>query len=420
MVAQTDTRTIRSSTPMCAAVLNEACARRHNRSDVFARNLSTGQWACCRHHGYVRTRGPSCTNASLSLRIELDKLTFRCRTSSRGGCPTAAAFNLLPRPFLSQRHVHSIVARTRLAIGSIVRDLEAQLWRSFDALRILGGHFADYRLFFVENDSTDGTRALLSRLVKQGGGRVAGAYLSRSPLHSTSLCSRAVRNCRRRSALLGSLRAEVIELATRSWSEWTALLMVDVDFVTFSIPNYLYSFATGHVLNASAIFANSMAKRRGGYIYQNLDFLNYRPYDTASLRRVQAAAKENSWFALVQQWNVIQEHSSHCLARVRSGFGGFGTYWRRALEEARPAYNFSCSEEHGHNNDHAGGCRRVTAHAAQHHVRGQRQRSSTHVACRDFLHESSRTPEHVPFNVALHECSGGLFVDPSFQPVYAA
>ena len=360
-------------------------------------------------------------NASLSLCIELDKLTFRCQAATSGRCPTAAAFNLLPRPFLTQRHVHSIVGRTKLAIGGIVRDLEEYLWRSFHALGQLGSHFAEHRLFFVENDSKDGTRALLARLVQQSGGRAAASYLSgRSPLHSTSMCGRTVRNCRSRAALLGSLRAEVIELATRTWSEWTALLMVDVDFVTFSIHNYLYSFATGHVLNASAIFANSMTRRQGGYLYQNLDFLNYRPYDTASLRRVQTAARDNGWYALVQQWNAIQAHADHCLARVRSGFGGFGTYWRRTLEEAQPEYNFSCRG--GHQDRIGAGCRRagiVVPHAAPHDQGRQRRRSkSVPDNCRDWLHD--RTPEHVPFNVALHDCSGRLFVDPSFQPVYTA
>ena len=53
-----------------------------------------------------------------------------------------------------------------------------------------------YRIFYVENDSTDGTRALLSRLASQSDGRVSGVQLAASPLHSTALCGGGVRNCR--------------------------------------------------------------------------------------------------------------------------------------------------------------------------------------------------------------------------------
>jgi len=66
----------------------------------------------------------------------------------------------------------------RAAFTFIVRDGEAYLERSLLALLAAGSAFAEYRVFFLENDSVDGTRSILRRYIELYPRRIAGEMLS--------------------------------------------------------------------------------------------------------------------------------------------------------------------------------------------------------------------------------------------------
>ena len=57
----------------------------------------------------------------------------------------------------------TLTRTVKLAFGFIVRDGEAYLERSLNSVFSLGEQFSDYRIFYVENDSRDATRAILRR-----------------------------------------------------------------------------------------------------------------------------------------------------------------------------------------------------------------------------------------------------------------
>ena len=90
----------------------------------------------------------------------------------------------------------------------------------------------DWRVFYVENDSTDGTREILQNFARTHRGRVQGEHLSLSQKHSTELCPKHNLNCLARTQLLGSLRNRLVRNAL-SWENVELLVMMDVDFFRF-------------------------------------------------------------------------------------------------------------------------------------------------------------------------------------------
>ena len=58
----------------------------------------------------------------------------------------------------------STVLTARVVFACLVRDAEAYLERNLLSIVDLGRSFAEFKLLYVENDSTDGTRDILARL----------------------------------------------------------------------------------------------------------------------------------------------------------------------------------------------------------------------------------------------------------------
>ena len=170
------------------------------------------------------------------------------------------------------------------------------------ALADLGGAFADWRLFYVENDSTDDTRRLLASFARRFPGRIFGESLDGfSPSPSAFLCPPRFKamNCLERTALLAVLRQRLLGLVLSA--SWPALgvgagggggggagetaharglpssdvmLMLDVDFVSFSKPNYLRAFASASRHRAAGFFASSVYKDKWGGL---------QPYDSSAV-----------------------------------------------------------------------------------------------------------------------------------------
>ena len=304
----------RHRSTLCAPVLDEWCAHQCGRTDLVAIG------SCC---SVIGQSPPACLKGC-AMRTKqwgwpaersLLREKRQCRAevdpplndSVTGG--DAARFRRLflcskndePPRLSAGEHT---AARHRISFAFIVRDggefLERNLW----ALADLGGAFADWRLFYLENDSTDDTRRLLTSFARRFSGRIFGESLDGfSPSPSAFLCPPRfdAMNCLERTALLAALRQRLLGLVLSA--SWPALgvrvgggggagggagetvralglpssdvmLMLDVDFVSFSKPNYLRAFASAARHRAAGFFASSVYKDRWGGL---------QPYDSSAV-----------------------------------------------------------------------------------------------------------------------------------------
>ena len=305
--------------------------------------------------------------------LHMDRSTLDCNRGSKGsvvarlacaeiarcaGLPHAAG--LIPR--VTPASQSRIIQAHRLAISFIVRDGARFLSVNIAHLVRLGRRFREHRLFYVENDSTDGTRAVLRRLSRVYP-QLQGLMLDGLGNESHALCPARLEemNCERRLALLAYLRQRALSLVEASWTRWTALLSVDVDFLHFSADQFISAFVTGVLHNASAIFGMSITA-------SSTTNSGVQPYDTAAIRPLQAQATITRL----------------CLTKVESAFSGFGTYFARSLRWVRPTY---LPRYDWNRSPHA-------AAATEHNCFN----AKLHAACRD--------------------AGCPLLVDPRFQPKY--
>ena len=294
-------------------------------------------------------------------------------------CPrpqSAAATGSLGVPLGVGEAVATEIARShRVVFTFLVRDGEGYLRRNLQALARLARHFREARLFFVENDSTDGTRRILKEHMASGAAPLMrGLMLNVSLGRSTSLCPPALArmNCAARVRLLGYLRQRALDLALASWAGWDALVSVDMDFVRFDARDYLQIFARGVMWNASAVFGLSQFRT---HVRRDLF-----PYDVSAL--------------LPETARKLAMRG--CLVAVESAFSGFGTYFAAPLRAARPAYLPLPGTEAGSL------------------LQGQQGRAAPAA--------TEHATEHERFNRALFAWgaprSRPLLVDPRFRPEY--
>ena len=125
------------------------------------------------------------------------------------------------------------------AFTFLVRDAADFLEANARAVSSIGRtHFREHRLFYVENDSADGTRAILRRLEREL--PLSGVMLNVSAERSTALCPPTPEqmNCAARRALLARLRQRALELAL-AWPAWDVLVSVDLDFKRVSADDFV-------------------------------------------------------------------------------------------------------------------------------------------------------------------------------------
>lgn len=275
----------------CAPVLDEWCAHQCGRTDLVASGARLGDRPCC---SVSRRKGPPVCFAACPLRTrqwgwpaERSLLREQQQCSSMADPPLnttvtggdAARFReifLCKDEAPSFRAGERAAARHRISFAFIVRDGGEFLDRNMWALADLGHAFADWRLYYVENDSRDGTRRILASFARRFPGRVTGESLDGfSPSPSAFLCPPRANamNCLERTALLAALRQRLLRLvlargfgSTRPSSASDVLLMCDIDFVSFSRPNYLRAFAKAVHYRAAAFFASSVYKDRWGIL----------------------------------------------------------------------------------------------------------------------------------------------------------
>ena len=311
-----------------------------------------------------------------------------CEASARS-TPSLSNSSALAATCVSSASLQSVdvpdaearVASARVVAACLVRDSGAYLERNLGAILAMGRRFARFRLVFVENDSTDSTRAILRRLRHAHPRTVAGEMIDNaSATMSFRLCPRKqqARNCPARLALLATLRQRALDIARQYLDGgkdgkpgYDALIFFDADFVSFSAEAYLRSFALGRALGASAIFAVSTYKSDYG-VRQNRQ-ARLAPYD----RGILPAHLQHP-----QRLGAAMKHVAACtLLRVTSAFGSFGTYFAPLTRDA-------------------------------HYVRAA-------AAFRPRAGVGAWT-EHTSFNLAIGAAQKGrpMYIDPSFRPTF--
>ena len=205
-----------------------------------------------------------------------------------------------------------------IAFGFITRDGMDFLMRNLPFMIRLGSLFARFWLLFSENDSTDGTKELLTEYGRRYP-QVQGDLLQgKAVLPSVELCPLKKRNCEARIRLLSQMRQLVYERALRLLDVIDAFVMIDIDFVFVDIPSFLQMFYTGRRLSAAAIAGQSMVRNKRK---------RCQAYDISALVPSSASVRNAIW--------------KNCFGTIHSAFSGFAIYFADALREASPKPSYT-------------------------------------------------------------------------------
>ena len=262
----------------CTPALDDFCATHCGLSSAVARSSSTNKELLgCVQFDEPRAKPERCefykatrTSHHHSLKRELERCEFYANNQS------SSSHVLCAEDPLTLDAAQAVASRSRLAIAFLVRDAAEYIERNLWALAHLGSNFAAWRLYFLENDSTDDTRRLLDGFRNKFPMHVAGVMMDgASTQPSAYLCPPIFSklNCLERTGLLAALRKRLLTfalhdpthgiVAAHGWlGNDDAILMLDIDFVSFSAANYMRSFAMARQHSAAAVFASSIAPKR--------------------------------------------------------------------------------------------------------------------------------------------------------------
>ena len=118
----------------------------------------------------------------------------------------------------------------KTAFGMMVRTADDFLWANVQKLNAsVFPCCEDWRLFYVENDSTDSTNKIL-RILERTDHRISGVHLKLHNNHTVEMChNQTSPNCGTRIRFLSMLRERVLRLAL-GWQEAELYVMLDADF----------------------------------------------------------------------------------------------------------------------------------------------------------------------------------------------
>lgn len=118
-----------------------------------------------------------------------------------------------------------------LAVGiMLVRNGAAYLRGNFHLLKThVFSRCHDWRLFYVENDSCDDTRHILTQMEAENGGKVKGSMLTLRREDSHAMCPMQIFNCSKRILMLASLRQRVLDMVL-AWKPAKIYVNLDMDF----------------------------------------------------------------------------------------------------------------------------------------------------------------------------------------------
>lgn len=177
-------------------------------------------------------------------------------------------------------------------------------------------HSIDWMIVYVENDSTDNTRAILLEFETKYKNRFIGRKLNLNNSYSTELCENDIYNCPKRTILLGTLRQKSLDICYKYKSD--IILMLDMDFISFDYDKLFKMFTLFEEYKADAIFG--MSKNKNGDIYD--------------------------WGAVIPRTTLedIKNHRNNII-KVKSAFSGFGIYRTDSIKKYYARYDIKFPDE---------------------------------------------------------------------------
>ena len=174
-------------------------------------------------HTALRTEWHECSSAAAKSPAGVPSVPSPRIDLQEGSCVTSEALRSIAPKLVSASTrsgllSSSLISTARVVAAALVRDAASYLERNVLAILDLGRSFAAFRLVYVENDSADGTRDILRRMMARYPGIVSGEMLDNEALSlpnatSYELCPprQSRRNCKERISLLATLRQRALE-----------------------------------------------------------------------------------------------------------------------------------------------------------------------------------------------------------------
>jgi hypothetical protein len=201
-----------------------------------------------------------------------------------------------------------------IAFGFLVMNGDKYLEKNFVTLNALGLPYNSSRFFYVENDSSDHTKAILRKL-KMRYNNLHGESVTQDGKYSTRLCDKLDHNCYKRTRRLAQLRQRVLDAAMK-WTQCDVFVMVDLDFTHVDASMFHQAVSYLSTRNLDAIFGMSLDDAGEPYDYGAI-------VPPAAVDTIRAGIEE--------------------FVQVVSAFSGFGIYNARRIREASAHYNPRCT-----------------------------------------------------------------------------
>jgi len=205
-----------------------------------------------------------------------------------------------------------------IAFCFLVRDGEKYIEKNLKSLiSFAQKYLKGFRIFYIENDSVDNTKNILSHYSKKNH-FIKGKHLNLNKLYSEDMCDKTGKiNCKSRVRFLAKLRQMLLDFVLNDFNKFTHICMMDFDFISFDERTLSEMFDLVKTQKMDGIFGMSYSKK----------FVFYTPYDVMS---IQPPHKRIS---------VLMNAE---LTHVTSAFSGFGIYSVDSIRENKAKYNLQC------------------------------------------------------------------------------
>ena len=208
----------------------------------------------------------------------------------------------------------------------IVKDGAKYLEQNLNRIIHFAKRFPSWKIFYVENDSSDKTIQILETFTKIHKNITGKNLRLEDGKHSTELCDDPGKpNCPKRTRRLAFLRQECLKMVLLE-KQCTEMVMMDMDFVDFDPEELSNMFKIFSQQKIDGIFGMSITT-------------NGCPYDTGALNP--------------RDITLEKIKNGDKIITVKSAFSGFGIYSMDAIRSNKAKYNSRETKiEHHYFNGH--------------------------------------------------------------------